>query len=144
MGQADEHDDQPVRQRCHRRPEPGIQQPGVEFGGVEEFEVVEVLGQGFSVSHPPAVLRWSGARAVDHQRGRIARKHRQDPLQADGEVPVIAVVVDIAEDVARLLEDLVQPDRSRAHGFAGDRILLLDLERARKDLGSVIEGIPTD
>lgn len=79
---------------------------------IENGGVLTLPGQVLVVDPAATVLRWSGAPARDVGGGRhvcgVARREGQDLLQTQHVLPVIAVVVEIYQFVAGLLQHLVE------------------------------------
>ncbi len=106
--------------------------------------VVDLQGDAGQVGATPGVLR-RGCSATGHRnRGRSAGRSWQDLLQAQRQLPVVAVVVEVIQDVPCLLERLVE-----AYGGGWDAAFVVELAflgviRAEKDLAGAVERVPAE
>src|SRR5699024_5454016 len=113
-----------------------LQRPEVEEGRVGQH-LCEALGIGDAA----AVLGRGGAAAArcDRVGGVIGRA--PDGLDLQPDPPVVAVVVDVAEGVAHILQGLVQ-----AHLGGGQALVLplLDIEGTQEKLRARVEGVAAE
>jgi hypothetical protein len=83
---------------------------------------------------PPAVRRGCSAATVHGDGRRRASSRRQDILEPYRELPVVAVVVSVGQDLARNLDRLVQPyGGGRGTAFVLE-LALLDIPGTQKHL----------
>jgi integrase len=116
----------------------------VQLVEVEVGRVVDLQGDAGQVGTAPGVLRWSGSATGHGDRGRSVGRCRQDLLQAERQLPVVAVVVEVVQDVARLLERLVETYVGGRDAALVVELAFLGVVRAEKELAGAVERVPAE
>ena len=119
----------------------GIVERDVDCVDVEVGRVVEHPGKVGGVDEVPAVLRWCRALAVDAAHGRRVVGQRGDLLEAQGEAPVVPVVVDVVQGVAGLVHRLVE---AYLVGRAALVLAFGDVERTQEQFAGEFERSATE
>src|SRR5690606_8358882 len=110
---------------------PGPAESGIDVVGIEAGRIVEHLCQVLSGRESSAILRRGSSSSVYTGGQSVPIPDRANLLQPDAQLPRVAVVVEVVEDVARFLQGFIQSHFRRRCAFV---FAFLDVERTEEEL----------